>query len=280
MMPPRETKGDIMKTRRNVRRWLAIPIFAAALLPLSLLAQGEDNPAGVAGIYNGNVLDAGNFDPYTRNARRVVDDIVVPGSVGAYPLKWTRYFNNRNPAGDGPTTGWTYSYENYTYTSPTAGFPDGRLINFNNNCGVAVEENIGTFTAADGNTYTGILLADGGVVAFSGYPGAQTILPSALIDPYGQKTTLSYVIAGYCGAYTIYNLDRVTEPGGRYSSFTGRVKYPAAPRPRHSSLPELRRTTVEAMSPNRLTTRGPNGQPPAQTIPTLFLAKLITAMEI
>src|SRR5947209_1519468 len=53
-----------------------------ALVPTKLRADGEDNPTGVAGIYNGNVTDGGNWDLYTGNVMRVVDDIVVPGSVG------------------------------------------------------------------------------------------------------------------------------------------------------------------------------------------------------
>jgi RHS repeat-associated protein len=211
-----------MRTRRNVRSWLATLAVTIMLLPAWILAQttGEDNPTGPSGIYNGNVLDAGNFDPHTYNALRTVTDIEVPGSVGAYPLKWTRYFNNRNLVGLGPSVGWTFSYfyglGNY---GPTESFPDGRWLNFAANCPLAVEEGLGTFTAANGIQYYGIVLADGGGVAFNSYPqpfGNPYNLPVALIDPYGQVTTISYVVAGYCGGYPIYNLDRVTEPGGRY----------------------------------------------------------------
>src|SRR5947208_8123099 len=71
-------------------------VILSLLFQVSLLAveQGDDSPAGVAGIYNGNIATGGSYDPYTGNAMRHVDDIVVPGSVGAFPLKWTRYFNS------------------------------------------------------------------------------------------------------------------------------------------------------------------------------------------
>lgn len=50
------------------------------------LEQGDDNPTGVSGVFNGNV-GGGSYDPYTGNAKRTVDDLVVPGCVGSYPLK-------------------------------------------------------------------------------------------------------------------------------------------------------------------------------------------------
>lgn len=43
---------------------------------------GNDSPSGVSGGFNGMVNTACAYDPYTGNARRVVDDIVVPGTLG------------------------------------------------------------------------------------------------------------------------------------------------------------------------------------------------------
>src|ERR1700704_4840382 len=110
-------------------------IIAIFLIPPRLLAQGDgtgidatgaddaagaSNPTGPSGIFNGNVTTAGSYDPSTGNAMRVVDDIVVPGCVGAYPLKWTRYYNSRqtqnfksystvkNPNSSGA---WTFAYD-------------------------------------------------------------------------------------------------------------------------------------------------------------------------
>src|SRR6202011_4886442 len=101
--PGRQTMEEIVMSLKGSRRCFIIQLFAIVALPVASFAQGEDNPTGVAGIYNGNVTTAGNYDPMTGNAMRIVDDIVVPGSVGAYPLKWTRYFNSR------ATAGWTFS---------------------------------------------------------------------------------------------------------------------------------------------------------------------------
>src|SRR5437588_11569806 len=65
--------------------------------------NGNDNPTAVAGDYGGSITTGGGYDPYTGNGKRVIDDIVVPGAVGAYPLKWTRFLNTRS--------GWTNSYQ-------------------------------------------------------------------------------------------------------------------------------------------------------------------------
>jgi hypothetical protein len=73
---------------------------------------GNDNPNGPAGEYNGSITTAGYYDPFTGNAKRVIDDITVPGSVGAYPLKWTRYLNTRGSVASffGQGGAWTHSY--------------------------------------------------------------------------------------------------------------------------------------------------------------------------
>src|SRR2546423_289340 len=77
--------------------------------------QGSDSPAGVSGIFTA-VTTGGLYDPYVGSAQRIVDDIVVPGTVGAYPLKWTRYFNSHT-TGDRSSTGgaWRFSYLGYEY---------------------------------------------------------------------------------------------------------------------------------------------------------------------
>src|SRR5260370_39802064 len=115
--------------------------LSACLLPRRLAAEeGDANPTGISGIYNGNITTAGNYDPNSRNAMRVVDDIVVPGSVGAYPLKWTRYYNSRGAQ-------WTFSYKNYLYGlgGATLGFTDGRNITLTIDCSPGVEKFTGTW---------------------------------------------------------------------------------------------------------------------------------------
>jgi RHS repeat-associated protein len=202
----------------------ALILTSFALVPTLVRADdGDDNPTGVGGIYNGNVTDGGNWDPYTGNVMRVVDDIVVPGSVGAYPLKWTRYWNSRN------NNNWTYSYKDYG----TNKFPDGRQ--FNGSCASGIEElGRGGF----------IQPADGGQVFFEELPwntcypdpsnpsrticeGSTYFLPTAVADPYGQTTTMTYLVVGQDpSGNPVYRLDKVTEPGGRYLQLSWKAQYP------------------------------------------------------
>jgi hypothetical protein len=96
--------------------------------------DATDNPTGVTGVFNGNITTGGSYDPYTRNARREVTDIVVPGSVGAYPLKFTRTYNSRDGEIIGMSSlgrGWRYSYGWTHSASGGCDFmycPDGRSI--------------------------------------------------------------------------------------------------------------------------------------------------------
>jgi len=181
---------------------MKLKLFPALLLILfgartSALAQGEDNPTGVTGIYNGNVTTAGSYDPYTRNARRTVDDIVVPGSVGAYPLKWTRYYNSRHEGlgYDGCWDGWSFSY-GYYWPSSGVTLPDGTVINPDSDSFSGGLE----YSFDNTTTTSTLLLPDGGKVRFSN--------PMQVIDPYGQITTIDFDSHG--------RRTRVTEPGGRY----------------------------------------------------------------
>src|SRR3984893_1056297 len=157
---------------------LTICFLALACLPLRLRAQGEDNPTGVTGIYNGNVTSGCSYDPYTENALRVVDDIVVPGCVGAYPLKWTRYNNSRHE-GVG-YDGWSFSYA-YALDAAAliATFPDGRIISWwDPPVDPAVEEHIGIW-----NGYEAIFLGAGGKAVFNETtPGATNFLVTSLFD--------------------------------------------------------------------------------------------------
>src|ERR1044071_659445 len=72
---------------------------------------GNDNPTGVTGEYNGSITTGGSYDPYTGNAKRFIDDLTVTGSIGEYPLKWTRILNTRGGTGKfGDGGGWTHNY--------------------------------------------------------------------------------------------------------------------------------------------------------------------------
>jgi len=89
--------------------------------------QGDNNPTGVAGVFNGNITTGCSYDPYTENAHRQIDDIIVPGSVGAYPLKWIRYWNSHTTYNDvsGVGASWRFSYIGYSSNAYEVAFPDG-----------------------------------------------------------------------------------------------------------------------------------------------------------
>jgi RHS repeat-associated protein len=200
--------------------------LSASLFLQRTFADGEENPVGVSGIYNGNVLSAGNYDPFTGNAMRIIDDILVPGSVGKYPLKWTRYWNSR--------TGrlqWSFSYDyGLDGWGVIASFPDGRKIDCSNDCPSGVEESMQGW---DGQNSPGtIFLADGGKVIFEWHQDyisykdvnghtqwtvSTYYIPIQLIDPYGQVTTYIYDILGKDkDGNDIRRRSKIREPGGRY----------------------------------------------------------------
>src|SRR5207245_3595814 len=83
------------------------------------LSQGNnyEGPIGVTGIFNGNISTGCSYDPLTHSEHREVTDIVVPGSIGKYPLKMKRYYNSRQQyyagtaIGLGP--GWAQSIRGF-----------------------------------------------------------------------------------------------------------------------------------------------------------------------
>jgi len=109
---------------------------------------GNDNITGPAGIFNGEITTAGDYDPYTTNVRRSLIDILIGGSVGTQPLALVRTYNSRNPNTNSYSFGWggwRHNYEwgvadspgvslsqNFQPTSYTVSFPDGRSETFTN----------------------------------------------------------------------------------------------------------------------------------------------------
>ena len=73
-------------------------IFATPLCP-RLLALDDHNPVGVTGAFEGVITTGGAYNVLNHNATRQIDDIVVPGAIGKYGLKMTRYYNSRSRAG-------------------------------------------------------------------------------------------------------------------------------------------------------------------------------------
>jgi RHS repeat-associated protein len=187
---------------------LAVLFLAFALAPQALAQYVDDhNPVGVTGIFNGNIATGCSYDPLTHSAHRAIDDIVVPGSVGKYPLKMTRYYNSRAVATSlGPE--WRHEYLwSLGSNNGKIQYPNGNV--WENHCEspVGVSDWTGPLDPYGNPTFR---LADGGTVVF-GWVFVNLRFPTAIIDPYGQTTTLSYN-----GGL----LDRVTEPGGRYLQFT------------------------------------------------------------
>jgi RHS repeat-associated protein len=227
---------------KNLKSLLLLLAAAVVLSPRLLVAQaGNDNPTGVAGMFNGNVTTAGSYDPYTGNVTRSVTDVVVAGSLGAYPLAFTRTANSRYTPGlaaeFGEPGGWRHSYQwsidsqyiispgisNPLPTSFTVNFPDGRREIFRSN-GSASPGTRERFQRppGDGDNYCYVILPDGGKIWFqmlidrtypdAGDPGGRTYSSFdftflGIIDPYLQVTTVTYPGDGSL---------TITEPGGRW----------------------------------------------------------------
>lgn len=167
--------------------------------------------------------------------------MVVDGSVGV-PLALTRTFNSRGSSSISFGLGgnWRHSYEWYRPdtdettnsnpplpTSHPISFPDGRVESFVASppdiyyrAALGLRERFVQFTGTPKLGY--LILANGSKVEFlatlkSRKDGETQIWyywwnfkAQALIDPFGQRTTLTY--------NNVF-LDRVTEPAGRYLQF-------------------------------------------------------------
>jgi RHS repeat-associated protein len=170
-------------------------------------ANTYEGPVGVTGIFNGNITTGCSYDPLAHSAHRAIDDIVVPGAVGKYPLKMTRYYNSRQQyyalGAIALSPGWAHEYSWLWWGGTTKIVsPHGNVYDFF--CGAPV----GVAEGWDPNPPTGTAawrLADGGRVIFVN--GIVTYID----DPYGLRTTIAWDNNGQ---------RKVTEPGGRCLWFT------------------------------------------------------------
>jgi YD repeat-containing protein len=180
----------------------------------------DHNPIGVTGAFEGVITTACAYNVLNHNATRQIDDIVVPGSIGKYPLKMTRYYNSRDTVYPGlMAPGWRHEYQWAVLTSHSwkVEYPNGKV--WDSECFGDVGAPLGgsdgwESLACNTNCVGDFRLADGGIVHFdntNGYFQARTIK-----DPYGQTRTLTY----YTSGPQLRLLSRVTEPGGRYLQFT------------------------------------------------------------
>jgi RHS repeat-associated protein len=200
---------------------------------------GNDNPTGPTGDYNGGITTGGSYDPYTGNAKRIVTDLTVTGSLGAYPLKWTRILNTRAGSAGTSANGfargpWRHSYnwglwlrqyrsyEHYPdqYTGPSGilHYPDGRRMEFDvdqaNNYTKRSSEPGDLLVPAPGLPYGhyDLLLADGGRVEFRfdtppPFETSYNLRATRIVDPHGLATEL---------LHEENRLSEIIEPGGRY----------------------------------------------------------------
>ncbi len=218
--------------RRTSAKAGVLAIILSLALAASLHAQvGNNNPAGPAGIFNGGA-GGRPVDPYTGNGTTSIVDLSIAAGVGDYgSLTLVRTANSRSIVGNNPfglPGGWNHSY-NWILSSNVStsanfrpiwyrvDFPDGRSEVFQSvtwdtfayrvrasgggattSAGVRerfVQLNLSTLLAS-------LLLPDGGKVEFTAaqhsvlYNGTRYYYylykATAIIDPYGVRTSLTY----------------------------------------------------------------------------------------
>ena len=195
-----------MTTAARIAILFAIALMFAVPYCPQLFALDDHNPVGVTGAFEGMSTTGCAYNVLNHSATRQIDDIVVPGAIGKYGLKMTRYYNSRSGFGDG----WSYglSWATSTYDDKIY-YPNGTVVD--SSC--ANEWGVGPLGVSDGwethpsygnGTYR---LADGGTIVFQNHRS------TSIIDPYGLTRTLTYNPNSGI-------LIRITEPGGRYLQFT------------------------------------------------------------
>ena len=187
---------------RGAARLTRLTLFAILLASgaPSAFAQVDDhNPVGAMGTFEGVITTGCAYNVLNHSTQRAIDDIVVPGSIGKYPLKMTRYYVSRDFGDSRMGPGWRHEYS-WGSGQGKVEYPNGNV--WDNYCQDPV--GVSDLWEVAGQTFR---LADGGRVVFDGYGRA-----SQVIDPYGQTTTITYdnVNAAWM---------KVTEPGGRYLYF-------------------------------------------------------------
>jgi hypothetical protein len=187
--------------------------FLLALLFASvgprLLVGDDHNPIGVTGAFEGVTTTGCAYNVLNHSATRQVDDIVVPGAIGKYGLKMTRYYTSRRGAGDG----WSHEYAWGSHDHKVS-YPNGTVWDSHctDNYIVNGHPLNGPLGVSDWPTtwsgYPAFRLADGGTIVFGSTQWPY--LATKIIDPYGQETNITITLFG---AYVL--ISRVTEPGGR-----------------------------------------------------------------
>jgi YD repeat-containing protein len=195
---------------RSLAASAGILLIVSTLPPAFAQSNAYEGPVGVTGIFNGNITTGCSYDPMTHSAKRTVNDIVVPGSVGKYPLKMTRYYNSRSQDGWlGP--GW---FHEYGWLLTAGGdkliSPQGNVYEYRCENPVGISEGWEGGHPPDGQNGTTVgtgtfRLADGGEVHFDNFR------LTYINDPHGLRTTIT--------PDTLNRIGKVIEPGGRYLQF-------------------------------------------------------------
>jgi RHS repeat-associated protein len=121
-------------------------LIILGLMVVTVLADvGSDNPTGIAGQFDDTITTGCAYSAYTANATRSITDLVVSGSVGSYPIAFTRTLNTRYIVGlsydFGGAGNWRHSFSwsidsvtvsgtNNVPVSYVVNYPDGRRISF------------------------------------------------------------------------------------------------------------------------------------------------------
>src|SRR5947209_4246277 len=207
----------------------ALFLLCSILSPHLFGGAGNNNPTGNSGGFNGDVLTACHYDPYTANATRSITDIVVAGGVGSYPLAFTRTANSRYSVGQddagnglaadfGGDGNWVHSYQwaiDSQAVSSGGGRPASFVVRYDGG-------KIVTFTTA---TCGG---AQGGGNCDPYYTGGQGVSDrlqvfwdsstagrAYLIRPDGGKVWFSIAIAsGRTGTSYTYTVQGIIDPHG------------------------------------------------------------------
>jgi Domain of unknown function (DUF6531) len=187
-------------------------VFLFAFAAPRLLAFDDHNPIGVTGAFEGVITTGCAYNVLSHNATRQIDDIVVAGAIGKYPLKMTRYYNSRSTAVYGIMgAGWLHEYSwSRSSNNDRVAYPNGHV--WDSHCtgdwGLGGPLGVSDWPTT-WNGYPAFRLGDGGTVVFQ---NPNWGVATKIIDPYGQETNITLGANGL--------ITRVTEPGGRYLQFT------------------------------------------------------------
>ena len=180
----RRTRAAASRKRILLFALVGASLFAFAAPRLCAQHIDDHDPIGVTGGFSGAIQTAGEYGALDHSAHRAIDDIVVPGSLGKYPLKMTRYYNSRAQyyalTAIGLSPGWAHEYAWLLWSAGTKVVsPHGNV--YDPSCG----QPVGVSEGWEGSgTWR---LADGGRVTFDGNNRVTDIY-----DPYGQRTRIAY----------------------------------------------------------------------------------------